>query len=543
MKRVAAVILIFVMLLSLASCDDGSGGSFYFPLSASPSTLDPQFAEGRDAKIIINNCFEGLTRIDSDNRVSPGVAESWSVSDDGLTYTFKLREDACWSVSDSGNGKTIGDEDAIEVFDIRVTAYDFVFAFRRAVKPETSCPDVSMYYVIKNAKRIFHDGMSASNLGVSALDDYTLVITLESTCVDFLERLAESPFMPCNEDFFNLTGGRYGLSSEYLLCNGPFFVSYWDSQASLTAKRSLTYSGESRVSPSFVYFYFNSDSRDISEKLRLGAYSAAVFTSYALAPDSNVTVERIEDSVYGFCFNCEDEVFSNENLRLALCSCIKRSDFDLPEAMSGFYKGVVPPCCTAGELNYDAQVSGQLPTISYSAEKAAACWSTGLKQLGKASVSVTLLCLPEYDGVMRSLLQGWQQTMGISLGVSVEAVEETVLEQRLARGDYQLAFAPVHSSSSTASGFLSGFVKGREENIFNLDSPEYEEIIAGMMSVDSQQDILNGCYTAESYLINHAVFFPVYSSPTCFVQAQGVEDIYCSASGDNVFFQWAKRYD
>lgn len=542
MKKIAAVFLILALLLSLASCSDGSGGAFYYPVSAAPSSLDPQFTQGTDTKIIINSCFEGLTRVNGNGEVVPGVAQSWSISPDLLTYTFKLREDTSWRVVKSSNGTLLGD-DYDETFDASVTAYDFVFAFRRAVNPQMLCPDAALFFPIKNAEQIYNGSADISTLGVKAEDKYTLTVTLNSPCADFLERLSESVFMPCNEEFFNLTGGRYGLSSEYLLCNGPFYITFWDPEQYITVRKNNLYSGNSEVSPATVSFYFNNNTADIAKKLSLGTYSASVFPHSDLSGLENVNVQLVNDTVYGFCFNCNDSVMSNEAVRLAFCSSIKRDELSNLQPTGDFYTGLVPPCCTADGVNYNEHVQNSSRGIAYNESAATAYWNKALEELGTKKVTVKLLCSEKYDLALRPQLQIWQRVLSTNLAISVEAVSDDELLSRIKSGDYQIALAPVASSTTSTSGFLNSFTTNKKDNVFNYENEEYISLVESSMNHNSSADVINACFAAESHLLNHAVFYPLFLSPSAFVCAEDVEQIHCSASGDSICFIEAKRFD
>ncbi len=532
-RRFISVIIITVLLLCLASCGDGSGGAFSYALSFSPSTLDPQYTQGEDAGTIINNCFEGLVRLDENGEVTPGVAKSWEISPDGLTYTFHLRENSEWSVVRRINTSTIGDE--WEDFDTKVTAYDFAFAFNRAVKAETNCPAFSEFLIIKNARQVNEGKLSVTSLGVNTPDDYTLVVELEHRCLDFLDRLAGTAFMPCNEEFFNLCGGRYGLNTQYLLCNGPFYVAAWDASSSLTVRKNHGYNGENKVMPSSVTFHFGNDASKIARNVSTGTYSAAVFTDIDSVPADSVNVRSIDDTVYGFCFNCADTFFGNEYLRLALSFCVKKDLFEPPEGCS-FTRTSVPLCCKAGELNYSEQVTKQMPTITYDEERALEYWNAALEVLGVGVVNVSLLCEEKYSAAIRSQIQVWQQIFDVGLAVNVVTDTENNIEKLLESGEYQFAFAPVHSQSSSSAGFLADFIPGRSTNIFRFEDDDYERMISDALNVESQQDVLNGSFSADSYLIKHAIFYPMFTGTSCFVTHNSVDGIKCSVTGDNISF-------
>ena len=536
MKRPIALIVAAALLLCCAACSDGGvSQALTFPLSSSPKTLDPQYCSGTAADIIINNCFEGLTREGENGKIIPGVAESWSVSPSGLEYTFTLRADTKWSRINAF--KNVLGEDKFDAFKEKpVTANDFVFAFRRAVSPSTNSPSAALFSVIKNAPAIMSGKLGSSSLGVSATNARTLVITLENPCDDLLERLAMSAFMPCNEDFFNATGGRYGLAAKYILCNGPFYVKLWDSETKLVAFRSEGYVGEYEVLPSGVTFAFDNDPAAIAEKLGNGAYSAAILTPYYLPDSGSVTLVPIDDTVFGLCFNCADEYLSNENLRLALCLSIDREGFGMLEGMSDYCDGLVPSCCAVGSLNYRDAVGKNTRSLTRDTALAGEKWQAGLTELGVSRVSITILCSENHDDALRRQLQIWQKLFGISIAVNLEDLTEAEIVARMKSGDYQLALGPVSSPSQTAAGFLSCFKQGSADNFFNYSSSQYDLVAEKILSVDSQSEMLNGCFTAESMLLQSGVCLPMYERPSYFAMASGVSQLICSSSGDNVCF-------
>ena len=535
MKRLIALISAAALLLCCSACSRSGSGTLAFPLPSSPETLDPQYCTGNSADIIINNCFEGLTREGENGEILPGVAKSWQVSADGLVYTFNLREDTKWSRIDSFKS-VLGEEKFAEFEAKPVTADDFVFAFRRAVSPQTGSPSAALFSVIKNAGKIMAGSLDAKELGVSAPESKTLVVTLENPCEDFLERLSMTAFMPCNEEFFTATGGRYGLAAKYILCNGPFYVKSWDGNSKLVASRSSGYAGENPVVPSAVSFHFDNDAASIAKKLGSGSYSAAVLTPYHLPEESGVTLVPLEDTVFGLCFNCSDEFLANENLRLALCLSVDREGFGLLAGMSDTCTGLVPACCSVGTLNYRSSVGESTKALKYDTALAAKKWQAGLGEIDQTRVTLTVLCSERHDEALRRQLQLWQELFGISIAISIENVPEEQIPERMRAGDYQLALGPVSSQSQTASGFLACFKQDSDENIFNYKSKQYDLVADRILSVDSQAEMLSGCFTAESMLLEAAVCLPMFECPSYFGTAAGVSRIQCSQSGDNVFF-------
>lgn len=539
MKRLLSLILTAVLILSLASCSGrGEGKQIFYALSASPSTLDPQYAKDSDAHLIINNTFEGLVRLSAEGEIISGLAEKWDISSDGLQYTFYLKPNTEWYCPISLKNE-FGEEFYKKFSEETVTAADFAFAMKRAVSPQTGSRYAHRLFVIENAYEIYSGALEVDSLGVTVSDENTLVIKLKEACPDFLERLTESVFMPCNEDFFNAMNGRYGLSNKHILCNGPFYVSSWDPESSLTIKRNKYYSGSQTVVPALVSFSFDSDYDSIAKKIASGSLSAALLPPDCATPENSVTVNKSANSVFGFLFNCSDQYLKNKSLRLALCSSINTELFaetDNAEPMNGF----IPESCSAGGKNYREAVGSQTPSLEYDAASAAALWKQALSELETDKISLTVICPEWLDSAVRRQLQIWQQTMGIGIGITVVNKTPDEILSAVESGSYQIALSGIESPYKSAVDFLASFEGG---GVFRFPSSEYDMIIARLLESEGDDELLGGCFTAETYILQQAVCFPVYSRSSRFVTAEDIEGITVSGSESTVSFIGAKRFD
>ena len=154
MKKIALILLYFTFLISCSNTKTDNG--LLINIGPEPKTLDPTYTETYDGSAYIAHTFEGLTSRDKDDKLIPAAAESWDISDDYLTYTFHLRTNAKWHDG------------------VPVTANDFVYAWRRAVDPKVASSVSYQLNPIKNAAKIINSELPIEELGVKALDDYTL---------------------------------------------------------------------------------------------------------------------------------------------------------------------------------------------------------------------------------------------------------------------------------------------------------------------------------------------------------------------------------
>ena len=170
-----------------------------------PSTLDHHLTSTVAEGHLMRDLYESLVVQDANAEITPGVAESWEISDDGLVYTFKLRENAMWSNGDP------------------VKASDFVFAYQRIQNPETAAPYANILYPIKNAEAINTQGMALEELGAVAIDDNTLEITLEQPTPYFLELLTHQTGLPLHQASVEEHGDQYTRAGN-MVTNGAYML-------------------------------------------------------------------------------------------------------------------------------------------------------------------------------------------------------------------------------------------------------------------------------------------------------------------------------
>ena len=197
MKRWIAGLTAVLLIFCLAACgkDKTEGRSFNYPLSAEPKSLDPQICGDADTAVAVGNLYEGLVRLGEDGKILPGVAKTMEVSDDGLQYTFHLRENAKWHII--RNFKYIYGEGCEKNLEMPVTAEDFVFTFQRIFSAITATPGADTLYAIRNARAVHEGKLTMLELGVRAADAQTLVIELEKISSDLLTLLADGTLLPC----------------------------------------------------------------------------------------------------------------------------------------------------------------------------------------------------------------------------------------------------------------------------------------------------------------------------------------------------------
>lgn len=522
-KKTAALLLVIaVMLLTLTGCfgRKKTGKAFAVPILEEPVSLDPQIARSVSERLVAANCYEGLVRIGEDGGLTEGAAESWTVSEDGLVFTFRLRRDVRWGLYPKH--KAVLGEGWDTDFDRTVTAGDFRFGLQRALDPQTGSGDARLLKAIES---------------IEVPDDFTLRITLKYADENFLYALTVPGAMPCDEEFFRATKGRYGLDAKYMLCNGPFHLLRWNEGGSLRLGKNTAYCGSSQVCPASVTLYLNGDAKEAAHKTGELIYDAAFLSQVQMDSIQNVGelfVRAIPNVTCSLIFNQRRADFQNLNLRLAVCRALR-----LPQDEEGraYADGLVPLSCRIGARD---PASGKPAALfSPDAEAAKKAFSSALSELGKSSVAVSVLCAEKYEAFVRQLVQGLQKTLGVKFAATVNVLPENEAAAAIRDGEYDAALYPFRADTVFAGDFLESFAG---ENVLGYDDEGFRAKAEAIeKSSGSNEALRTACREAENYLLGRAVAFPLFYENSYFVASKKTEGIYFGPSAAHIFFIHAKK--
>lgn len=480
-KRLLCWLVVLLMLIP-TGCKknkDGLGGGFRFPIAAEPTGLDPQMARDDSAVTVLCALFEGLTRLDGSGKAVPAAAD-WTVSEDGLTYTFTLRE-SYWSANPVKGETHPWDEP------LPVTADDFLFAFHRLADPAIASPLAAELYGIVGADAVTAGEKPLEDLGVKAVDDKTLTITLTDPDDHLPVRLATSPFFPCHRAFFEHTAGRYGLEVKYLLSNGPFRLTAWNHNESLLLYKHESYRDAAAIAPEAVRFVIGT--ADPLAALASGDLSAAPLTAEQVSKGGkNLRIATLNDAVRSVWLNTSADPLSEVHIRRALRDSIEWGSVDdlLTEQGEAIAAGYVPPAATVdGEIYRGAD--NVLPrAIDVSA--ATKNLQAGLKELypdgnGSASrIRIELLAAddPLSADLARYILQSWQKHLGVT--VTLKLISASDLATRVKNGNYQAALYTHTPSGLTGAENLSCFASAATDNLARLVDKKVDAAVTAAKS-------------------------------------------------------------
>lgn len=410
---------------------------FNFILDAEPSTLDPSKGSDMYSNSVLINVMEPLTRLEEDENQNTELksagAESWEVSEDGLVWTFTLR-DHNWSDGEP------------------VTAQDYEYGIKRSIAPDTASPFAFLLSPIKNADKVNSGELSLDELGVKAIDEKTLEITLEHPTPYFDQLTYQRVMFPQRQDIVEQYGDTFGTEPENLIYNGPFVVSQWVHNSELVLTKNPEYWDADSVEMETVNLKIIQDKNAVYNSLSNGSVDQAAVDdpdwSKKFKDDENLDfIEVVRPSVNFVFFNTEDELFQNDNIRKAFSIAIDREELTnvIFDGVRVPAYGWVPPSVLNGEEEYRGSVDEPLMAISEANPDPKELLITGLEELGMdtdpAKLDVTF-SLGGTDQWFRTLGEYVQQMYKKSLGVEVkiEQLEWPIFDSNVNKGDFQIGY-------------------------------------------------------------------------------------------------------
>lgn len=531
-------VLLFTATLGLFSgCS--SETTLTYDLPGEPATLDPQSANDPYAFTVINEIFEGLTRVQEDGSIGLGVAESYQVSADQLTYTFTLREGLHWS-----NGYSC-------------TANDFVFAFRRLLNPRTKSQTAHNFYCIKNASAVAAGTLEVDQLGVYANSDTELVIQLESPNAFLLELLSTAPAMPCNEQFFNETGGEYGLKGAALISNSAYQADKWIIGSYIKLIPNDRYYDQNQIHLSSMTFWLcYSDTPEEGESqseilTRFYDGDSVAYTCYGKPDegllDNSYQVTTHHNTVWGLAFNqrstdaVKQQILGNQDFRLAIANCFDRSRYQdlLPEYLT-VTDSIIPPGVTIDGTSYREQ-TGEMVTYNLDAASAKNHYQAMLNATGVQQVTGLSVLIPENDSVDNEqyfsyLSQVIQRELNLYL--TIETVEQEEFQSRLTSGDYDLAILPLQADFDHPISMLEDFQTGSVENYTGYSDGTFNNYLAALYQGSDGEAGL--CKLAEQRLLDSGVFLPLYYQTSYLAVDKSVSGVFLNPQNGAVDFRYAR---
>lgn len=526
-RTLAALAIASTMLIGLVGCSNGgqtntdatvapggsgsagSGSSELNVMLETPvQSLDPQQATDGTSFEVIANFMDGLMQMDADGQAVNALAETYELSDDGLTYTFHIRKDANWS-----NGEP-------------VTAADFVFAWQRAVDPQVASEYSYMLSdigQIKNAAEIIAGTKDKSELGVTAVDEKTLKVELNVPVSYFLSLMYFPTYYPINQAFFESCGDTFATSPQTVLSNGAFILdSYEPAATAFHFVKNENYYDAAKVQLSGLNYQVIQDSQQALMSYQTGALDITLV--------NGEQVDQVKDDPEfvtigaGYLWYVAPNVdavpaLANLNIRYALTMAINREAIATDVLKDGS-----APTYTAVPMDFAAGPDGSdfaenqtryADVCSFDTAKAVEYWQAGLKELGITELTLDMKVDADDapQKVAQVLKEQWETTLpGLTVTLTVEPKKQRV--QDLQDGNFELGLTRWGPDYADPMTYLGMWITGNNNNYGLWSNAEYDAIIADCTTGSVCTDAVARwarLYEAEKIAMDEAVIFPLYT--------------------------------
>lgn len=470
-----------------------------------PKELDPSRATGAPEGKILDGLFEGLVNLDQTTlEIVPGVAETWSISKDGLTYTFKLRKNATWS-----DGK-------------KLTAEDFVYSWRRAVSPQLASEYAYQLYYIKNG-RLINTGKEkdVTKLGVMAKDPQTLVVTLENPTPFFIQLCAFRTLYPVPKHVISKFKDQEWTREENMVSNGPFKLKEWKINKHVLAVKNDKYWDAANVTLKNVYFYpiekieteenaFFSNQIDMTgtvPQIKINLYekrakkNPTAYNPYKNAPYLGT---------YFYRFNTAKKPFNDIRVRKAFSMVIDRNLITSRVTRGGEIPAVTMTPPGIGGYSYTASPLQTKVTKEIVAEAKALLAEAGYKDISTfPKVEILYNTSENHKKIAVAIQQMWKGFLGVQVGLYNQEWKVYLASQSQLKFDIsRSAWIGDYTDPNT---FLDMFVTNGGNNNTGWTNKSYDDLIAKAASETDHAKRFELFKEAEKILLEELPVAPIYT--------------------------------
>ncbi len=465
-----------------------------------PQTLDPHLASGVPASNILRDLFEGLTGESPDGRIIPGAAQRWNISHDGTVYTFHLRRDARWSNGDP------------------VTGADFVFGLQRSADPETASSYVHVLAPIQNAEAVISGEMPVTELGVHALDTYTVQITLNAPTPYFLGLLTHSSTYPVHQASLQAAGRDFSKPGN-LVSNGAYRLQDWVVRSQVSLLKNPYYWDADNVAIDKVVYHAIED-----QSAELKRYRSGELDWTEEVPNNlfRWIQEHMADQLvvtpwlgsYYFGFNLTKEPFiDSPDLRRALALAIDReiitgkvTQFGEQPAFS-----LVPP----GMPDYPRSVPewAEWDQARREEEARRLYQNAGYSSEAPLRVEIRYNTSENHKKIALAIASMWKQVLGVEAGL-VNEEWKVFLQNREQKSVTQVFRAGWIGDYNDAFSFLELFHSSHGRNDFGYSNPVYDRLLADIAKERIPIRRRRLMAAAEQILLQDQPIIPIYAYVT-----------------------------
>ncbi|KLI38690.1 peptide ABC transporter substrate-binding protein [Brachyspira hyodysenteriae] len=526
MKKIFILFMIFIsFIISCSNNKSEDGISIFINTGPEPNTIDPSINVTSDAIFYLMHTFEGLLEKDMNGKLIPGVAESWEISEDGLTYTFKLRTNSKWT-----DGKT-------------VVADDFVYSWQRVVDPATGSQYGYQHEPVKNAKAITAGDMPKESLGIKAIDDYTLEVQLEAPTAYFLELLTFPTFYPLRKDIIEQYGDEWTLNADTYIGNGAFKLIERNRDESLVMVKNTNYWNIEDIVPDKITFVLMENETASVAGIKAGSlHFARSFPRQDIKTLQNegLIVIKPRISSYYYCLNLTNEILKDVRVRRALSLAIDRN-YIVEQITRGGEKpaGALVPFGISDYEGDFRENGGEYIDITKDGY---------VKNVEEAKKLMAEAGYPNGEGfpvmefkadpglhvkIFEAVQQMWKENLGIDVTLTQE--EWAVFLQTRYDRNITMARGAWNGDFDDPVNFMALCLSYSPNNYSVYSNKAYDDMINEVMLSGDQKFRMQTMHKAEEMLMREEAIIPIYYYTEPLLVSPKLKDVYYDSLGFHKF--------
>lgn len=492
-----------------------------YALSKEPEEMDPTLNVYARSSIVLQNLFRGLYKIDeSGKKPVPSLAESYELDSTGTKYTFKLNKNAKWS-----DGKP-------------VTAQDFEYSWKRVLNPDVASGAAFYLYYLKNGKAYNEKKASADDVGVKAVDESTLEVTLESPTPYFLELLCVTAYYPVRKDAVEKEG--WTKSPETYLTTGPFVLSELKPKEKYVLKKNPNYLEADKVKLDTLEIVFIE-----SSEAELAAY-----TNDEIQVSDNMTPEgmkRFENTpeffsvprigMQYFDFNASKKPFDDAKVRKAFSMAINRDQIikSIVQSVEKPAFGFVPygiPDGVQKDKEY-RDVAGNMFTENVDEAKKLLAEAGYPDGQGMPEITMIVMASQSDKDIAQALQSMWKQNLGVN--VNIETFESKVYWDEIDNGSFNIASDGWTGDYPDPMTNLDIFESVNASDDIRWSNPEYDRLLDENRKISDQAKRMENYAKAEKILADEMPLMPLRFYEDQFLAKPNVKGVLKNYIGHTIF--------
>ena len=541
LKGVLAGVVTISLGMLLAACGNGNSssksaaqsGTLNLSTTAPLDTIDISKSTGFGQT---GNVFESFYRLGKNGKPTAGLAKTGTVSKDGKTWTFKIR-DSKWSNGDP------------------IVAQDFVYSWRRSLNPKTFSPYAYLFSGVKNADAIIAGKKSPNALGISAPDKKTVVVKLNRPIAYFKVLMAYPLFGPQNEKVVKKYGNRYATKAQYQVYSGPFKIKGWNgTNDTWSFVKNNDYWDKKVVKLNKINYQVVKSNNTGYQMYQQGKLDLTPLSSEQVKNlKSNQDFTQYPYSLVRFLlYNFKDKnqinraALNNKNIRLALSLSIDRDVVTKKVLGNG---STLPTGFVANDLASNPKTGEDFAkeqsvnnTVDYNSALAKKYWKKGLQEIGQKNLTFDVLSSndeADSDQLTQYLQSQWTKELK-GLKINITNIPEKSSDSRAQQGNFDIYLSHWGGDFNDPMTFMQIPMTGTSYNYGKWSNSTYDNLVkkAGNEDANNPEKRWNDLVKAAKIVNGNQAITPIYQQTTAYLQNKRVHGLIHNTAGT----QWSYKY-